>query len=105
MTKGEKLFFTRYVCARCLRKVKFFRARFPQKGCYPICRRKRSLRRNAGGFPGEELLGLKMAQVHVLPNSKERIQNKTKHPLKKKLIKKRNWSQISRPIQHIKSQN
>ena len=36
-----------------------------------------------GVFSDKELLGLEMAQVHVLPNSPERIQNKTKHRLKK----------------------
>ena len=36
-----------------------------------------------GNFSGKELLSLKMAQVHVLPLSLERIQKKSQHPLKK----------------------
>ena len=45
--------------------------------------------------PGEELLCLKMAQVRVLPHSLERIQRK-QNTHSERLIKKRNWSQISR---------
>ena len=57
-----------------------------------------------GELSGAQRLGLKMVQLHVLPHSRQRILDKAKHPLKR-LTKKRNWSQISLPIQHQKSQN
>ena len=36
-----------------------------------------------GGFSGNQLIGLEMVQLHVLPHSHQRILGKSKHPLKK----------------------
>ena len=57
-----------------------------------------------GELPDAQLLGLEMAQLHVLPHSQKRILDKAKHSLKK-AGKKCNRSQIPLPIEHQNSQN